>query len=153
MSDRDSFATFFGTAEPTVRRALVSRFGAEVGREATAEAFMVAWRNWDTVSSVSNQPGYVYRTGERWAMRQRAPQPTLAVAEPVEDLYADPQLAAALTQLSPRQQQAVVLVQAFGMTHQEAADLLGCARSSIQNHVERGLRRLRKSLEDEHAAR
>jgi len=153
MSDRESFAAFFAEAEPTVRRALISRFGAEVGREATAEAFTVAWRNWDTVSSASNQRGYVYRTGERWAMRQRTPTPTLAADEPAEDHYADPQLAAALAQLSPRQQQAVVLVQGFGMTHQEAADLLGCARSSIQNHLERGLRRLRKSLKDDHAAR
>lgn len=153
MSDRESFAEFFGTSEATIRRALISRFGPELGREATAEAFTVAWRNWKNISTVSNPSGYVYRTGERWAMRQRAPRATIATAESVEDTYADPQLAAALARLSPRQQQAVVLVQAFGMTHQEAADLLGCARSSIQNHVERGLRRLRESLEADHATR
>lgn len=153
MTDRETFSEFFGASEPTVRRALVSRFGPELGAEATAEAFTIAWRNWDTVTAVSNQAGYVYRSGERWARRQRRPHTTAAAAHPVEDTYADPQLAAALAKLSPRQQQAVVLVQAFGMTHQEAADLLGCARSSIQNHVERGLRRLRKSLEVEHATR
>ena len=64
-----------------------------------------------------------------------------------EDRYADHELAHALSQLSPRQRQAVVLVAGFGMTHREAAELLGCARSSIQNHVERAMSRLRKDLE------
>jgi DNA-directed RNA polymerase specialized sigma24 family protein len=40
----------------------------------------------------------------------------------------------------------VVLVHAYGMSHSEAADLLGLKRSSIQNHLERGLEKLRTDL-------
>jgi DNA-directed RNA polymerase specialized sigma24 family protein len=40
----------------------------------------------------------------------------------------------------------VVLVEAFEYTHQEAADLLGIGRSSVQTHLERGLERLRLAL-------
>jgi DNA-directed RNA polymerase specialized sigma24 family protein len=42
------------------------------------------------------------------------------------------------------------LVHGFEYTHQEVADLLGISRSSVQNHVERGLARLRTELEVPH---
>jgi DNA-directed RNA polymerase specialized sigma24 family protein len=41
----------------------------------------------------------------------------------------------------------VVLVHGYSYTHAEVADLLGLSRSSIQNHVERGLAKLRTHFE------
>ena len=148
----DAFEHFFDESEPFVRRALVSRFGAELGRDATAEGFAAAWRSWDRVSTMENRSGYVYRVGERWAVRQEKKSRPPAVEAAVEvkvmvDRYGDPELAAALDALSPKQRQAVVLVWSFGYSHREAAELLGCARSSLQNHVERGLKNLRQNLE------
>ena len=148
MSDAAAFERFFAEAKPLVRRAVVSRFGPSIGRDATAEAFTVAWHSWQRVSKTGNPAGYVYRIAERMAMRQlerTEPQPVDDLA--VEDKYSDHELVAALDELSPRQRQAVVLVEGMGMTHREAAEFLGCARSSLQNHVERGLARLRKTLE------
>lgn len=150
-----AFERFFRSSEPSVRRALVARFGGEVGREAVAEGFAVAWRMWESVSVMDNAAGYVYRTSERWAIRQvsRSDAPSVVIRsggdryEDVEDRYEDVELAEALRELSPRQRQAVVLVSGFGMTHREAADLLGCSKSSIQSHVERALERLRSGLE------
>lgn len=153
MSNRAAFAKFFEATEPLVRRALVSRFGPELGRDATAEGFTVAWRSWDRVCSMDNAPGYVYRTAERWASRHRPPIIGVQDEPATEDRYEDLELSAALESLSPRQRQAVVLVEGFGLSHREAAELLGCKRTSLQNHVERGMSRLRKSLEADNATR
>lgn len=148
MTSADAFELFFGEAEPLIRRALVSRFGAELGRDSTAEGFAVAWRSWDRVQTMENRTGYVYRTSERWAVRQTTREkPTVVEPEVSIDRYPDHELAMALAELSPKQRQAVVLVQGYGLSHREAAELLGCARSSLQNHVERGMKRLRQHLE------
>jgi RNA polymerase sigma factor (sigma-70 family) len=58
----------------------------------------------------------------------------------------EPRLSDALLSLSKRQREVVVLVEAFEYTHQEAADLLGIGRSSIQTHLDRGLAKLRVGL-------
>ncbi len=63
----------------------------------------------------------------------------------------DPRLPAALAGLSARQRAAVLLVHAHGWTQTEAADALGCGVSSLRNHLERGMRRLRVSLGDDDA--
>jgi Sigma-70, region 4 len=42
---------------------------------------------------------------------------------------------------------AVVLVHGYGWTPREVAELTGIAPTSVQNHVERGLARLRAALE------
>lgn len=148
MGSAGDFEAFFAESEPLIRRAVVARFGAEVGRDAAAEAFAQAWRSWERIAAVQNPAGYVYRIAERAAMRE-IDRKVVSLSEPeaVRDKYGDPELAAALEQLSPHQRQAVVLVKGLGMTYREAADLIGCARSSLQNHVERGLARLRESLE------
>jgi RNA polymerase sigma-70 factor (ECF subfamily) len=72
------------------------------------------------------------------------------VFEPISEQtlpWVEPGLPNALNKLSARQRQVVVLIHGFEYTHQEVADLLGISRSSIQNHVERGLARLRSELE------
>lgn len=143
------FESFFSEAEPSVRRALVAKFGAELGREAAAEAFVSAWKSWDKVRPVESRAGYVYRIGERWAARQLGRPDVTTKLAPVEmiDRYPDIELARALETLSVRQRQAVALVGGLGMSHSEAAEFMGCAKSSVQNHVERGLTRLRAQLE------
>ena len=148
MGSAVGFERFFAEAEPLIRRAVVARFGAELGRDAAAESFAVCWRSWDRVSRMENPAGYAYRIAERWALRQIGPEaPGIIEPQLVEDSYHDHELARALADLSPRQREAVVLVEGLGMTHREAAELLGCARSTLQNHVERGLARLRQNLE------
>ena len=148
MADAVTFERFFEENEPAIRRAVAARFGADTGRDSAAEGFAVAWRRWDRVAGMDNPAGYVYRIAERWALRQiKHTGPTAPEAEGVEDKYRDHELAAALETLSPRQREAVVLVEGLGMTYREAAELVGCGRSSLQNHVERGLSRLRTTLE------
>jgi RNA polymerase sigma factor (sigma-70 family) len=58
----------------------------------------------------------------------------------------EPQLPAALRSLPDRQRLVVVLVHGFGWHASEVAELIGVKPTTVQNHLERGLRRLRKSL-------
>ena len=151
MTDRvestQTFAVFHASAEPRLRRALIARYGGEVGREATAEALAYAWEHWDRLQTMANPLGYLYRVGQS---RSRRLWPRRAVFDTDDGAalpWIEPGLPAALNRLSARQRQVVVLIHGFDHTHQEVADLLGISRSSVQNHVERGLAKLRSELE------
>lgn len=141
------FETFFGEAEPRLRAALVAKFGSDRGRDAAAEALGYGWRNWDRIGVMENPTGYLYRVGERWAKRQSSNRPFQMVPrERVSMPDVEPGLERAMAKLSHRQRQAVVLTAGFGLTHEETGTLLGLARSSVQNHVERGMAKLRNEL-------
>lgn len=146
-TDTSTFATFFAEAEPKLRPALIARYGGELGRDATAEALAYGWQHWDRVAEMDNPVGYLYRVGERWGRRQR-PKQAIGTADAAAgpELEFEPGLAPALAALSVRQRQVVVLTTGYGLTHAETADLLGIRRSSVQNHAERGLKRLRDHL-------
>ena len=60
----------------------------------------------------------------------------------------EPQLPGALAALSERQRVAVILVHGLGWKLREVGELLGVTTSTVQNHVERGVARLRRSLEE-----
>ena len=142
-----TFAEFHARAEPRLRRALIARYGGEVGREATAEALAYAWENWDRIRVMSNATGYLYRVGQSRSRRLWPRRAVFATGGEFSLPWVEPGLPGALNKLSVRQRQTVVLVHGFCYTHQEVADLLGISRTSVQNHVERGLAKLRSELE------
>jgi hypothetical protein len=95
-----SFVGFVDDCEPRLRRALVSRYGLEDGREATAHALAWAWEHWLEVQEMTNPVGYLYRVGcSRFRARRRP------VFEQRLDSIPDvePGLGPALDQLSERQ--------------------------------------------------
>lgn len=143
-----TFAEFHAAAEPRLRRALIARYGGEIGREAAAEALAYAWENWGRVQGMGNPLGYLYRVGQSRS-RRLWPKRAVFTTTPGQPgpPWIEPGLPAALNKLSARQRQVVVLVHGFEYTHQEVAELLGISRSSVQNHVERGLAKLRSDLE------
>jgi DNA-directed RNA polymerase specialized sigma24 family protein len=65
-----------------------------------------------------------------------------------EDRRVDLDLVAALGALRSDQRIAVTLVHAYGWSYAEVADLLRISVAATTNHVHRGLRKLRKVLED-----
>lgn len=141
------FEEFFAESERPVRFALSARFGFDVGREATAEAFAYAWENWQRVSVMENPAGYVYRVGQRAAWRMTKRLNPVEFTRPQSDPpLVEPRLSSALSDLSGRQRTAVVLVHGLGWTQQETADLLGLSASTVQKHVERGVEKLRRVL-------
>ena len=142
------FDAFFQVAEPKLRAALVSAFGAEVGRDATAVALQHAWEHRDSVLGMENPVGFLYSVGRRWAAREgRKARRRFQVDRPVEGSASfEPGLHDAIARLPLRQRQVVVLAVGYRLSHAETAEVLGISRSSVQNHVERGLRRLRAEL-------
>jgi DNA-directed RNA polymerase specialized sigma24 family protein len=146
-----AFERFVAETEPKLRRALVALHGSEVGRDATAEALAFAWEHWDKLATMENPIGYLYRVGQSRVRRRRSPVVFLPPA--AEEREFEPKLPAALRSLSAKQRVAVVLVHGFGWRVTEVATLLGVQPTTVQNHLARGLRRLRKSLGvDEHAS-
>ncbi len=151
------FEAFVREAEPRLSRALAAAYGFEHGRDATAEALAYAWENWDRLKHVTNLHGYLFRVGQTRSrrIRQSAPRgvPVHRPARPPQFEVADhadrdfePGLPAALAGLTQRQRIAVVLVHGYGYTLREVADLTGVRSTTVQNHLDRGLARLRASL-------
>ena len=138
------FSAFFALAEPRLRRAFVAAYGGERGREAAAEALAWAWEHWSEVEAMDNPIGYLYRVGRS---RTRGRRYRVVFARPeASDPWIEPQLAVALASLTERQRIAVSLVHGYGWTLREVADVCGLQITSVQNHLERGLMRLRSLL-------
>jgi DNA-directed RNA polymerase specialized sigma24 family protein len=150
ISTAPSFEEFIADARLKLRRALVARYGVQLGVEACAEATAWAWANRDRLLAMGNPVGYLYRVGQTAVRSEtrfhRAPLFPSAVVDH-ELPIPDPGLQEALGQLTPDQRAAVMLVHAHGYRYAEAAELLDIPVSTLKNHLHRGSRRLRKILE------
>lgn len=146
------FDAFFVVAEPRLRRALIARYGIDSGREATIDALTYAWRHWERVAVMENPVGYLYRVGTSSARVQLAPMTFELVGDVaserglVEPLV-EPGLEAGLDTLSEAQRVAVVLRHSFEWTYAEIAELLEVSVSSVRNHLDRAMTKLRAALE------
>jgi DNA-directed RNA polymerase specialized sigma24 family protein len=145
--DPAGFEAFVLATEPPLRRALVAAYGYEDGREAAAEALAYAWEHWAQVRQMPNAAGYLFRVGRSNAARgRRWRRPAPLLTPPEGEHSFEPGLPAALASLPERQRVAVVLVHGFGYTLREVAGLTGVKITTVQNHLERGLCRLRDRL-------
>ena len=138
------FEAFVRIAEPRLSRALAAAYGFEDGRDATAEALAYAFEHWDRLQHIKNLPGYLFRVGQTRGRRRR--QPVLFAVPDESDHAFEPGLPAALAGLSQRQRVAVVLVHGYGYTLREVGELTGIRPTTVQNHLNRGLTRLRSTL-------
>jgi RNA polymerase sigma-70 factor (ECF subfamily) len=145
----DSFTRFVSEVQPHLMHALAARYGSDLGREATAEALAYGWEHWDRIRGMENPAGYLYRVGKHSGARLKRPRrwanPGLPRV-PGRLPWVEPGLPRALGKLSVRQRQAVVLVNAFGYSHSEVAELLEVSKATVQTHADRGLARLRAQL-------
>jgi DNA-directed RNA polymerase specialized sigma24 family protein len=144
-SELDEFESFVHLVEPSLRRALVAAYGFDRGRDATAEALGWAWEHWSRAKDLDNKVAYLFRVGQSKSRDRRTPV-TFARSES-SDHWFDPGLAPALSSLTEHQRIAVVLVNGFDWKLREVAELLGVGVSTIQSHLERGMRSLRNALE------
>ncbi|MDQ1520409.1 MAG: hypothetical protein QOI55_1482 [Actinomycetota bacterium] len=147
----EAFEAFVGEAEPALRRAFVAAYGADAGRETTAEALAWAWEHWERLRNMANPIGYLYRVGQSRRRRSRRPRrprsPLFPPVDTTDEIWVEPALPAALASLSEHQRVVTVLVHGFGWTLRDTAELLGIKVTSAQNHLERGLQKLRTYLE------
>ena len=143
--DDEGFAAFFAEAEPRLRRALIAAYGPDRGRDAAAEALAYAWQHWERVHMMDNPIGYLYRVGQSRTRPRKAPVAFSAPGGP-EAPWIEPELPGALAALSERERLAVVLVEGFGWTQREVAELVEVSPSSVQSYLGRGLEKLRTAL-------
>jgi DNA-directed RNA polymerase specialized sigma24 family protein len=142
----DGFEAFVGEVRPRLARALLATFGLERGGEALAESMAYAWEHFDDLELMDNPGGYLYRVGASRSRRRRRDAVDFPEPQSLGLPSVEPKLASGLRRLSERQRVCVVLVHGFGWTHRETAEFLGLSRSSVQNHVERGLESLRQTI-------
>ena len=144
--DQAAFERFVAEAGPRLGRALAALYGFEDGRDATAEALAYAWENWPRLQHIANLPGYLFRVGQTRGRRRRQPAAALFEAGECGEYSFEPGLPGALAALTQRQRLAVVLVHGYGYTLREVAELTGLRPTTVQNHLSRGLSRLRSLL-------
>jgi len=144
-----SFDAFFRRIEPRLREALVATYGPADGREAAVEALSWAWEHLDRFDDIQHPVRYLYRVGQT-AVRRFSPRPVPLEVSPASG-HLEPgisaPLASALGRLSAQQRTAVLLVHAFGWSQADVAELFGIAPSTVHEHLNRGLARLREDME------
>jgi DNA-directed RNA polymerase specialized sigma24 family protein len=141
--DQAVFERFVEEAGPRLGRALAALYGFEDGRDATAEALAYAGENWPRLQHIANLPGYLFRVGQTLSRRRRQPVAELFDIGECGDYRFEPGLPRALAALTQRQRLAVVLIHGYGYTLREVAELTGIRTTTVQNHLGRGLARLR----------
>ncbi len=155
LAKESTFTDFVRSAEPRLSVALTAAYGPETGHEATAEALSHAWTHWDKVRVMTNPIGYLYRVGQskagrflRWTRKASCPaiDGLEHAASAAHEPWIEPGLPKALAKLSQQQRLAVVLVCGFDWTQAEVAELVGVSRTTIEQHLQRGLSRLRREL-------
>jgi len=144
---KEAFSRFVESTEPRLLRALIASAGPDVGRDATADALLYAWKHWERIRKMDNPAGYLYRVG-RSRVRTYHKRSVLFPAETSNpDHWIEPGLGEALEHLTERQRTAILLIEGYDWTYQEVADVMGLSRSSVQRHADRGMAKLRKALE------
>jgi len=143
----DSFTRFVKEVETRLQRALVARYGLDLGQESAAEAMAYAWEHWDRIQTMANPAGYLYRVATSRSRRIRRPLPMLPQVGASSPVWVEPHLPKALKRLSGNQRTAVLLVHSFEYTHSEAADVMGIAAGTLRKHLSRGMSKLRSDLE------
>jgi DNA-directed RNA polymerase specialized sigma24 family protein len=95
---------------------------------------------------MANPAGYLYRVGVSSVrpLKEMAPLTETAVWE---DPLVEPGLTGGLASLTEMQRVSVVLHHSFDWTHQEIAEFLDMSVSSVRNHIDRAMRKLRAALQ------
>lgn len=143
------FEAFVESEGCRLRRALVARFGVDLGNDIANDVMAYAWSHWARVSAMENRIGYLYRVGQSAARRYQRWRRRVAVYAPSDDPSADAfddGLVAALAKVDQRQRVAVLLVHGYGYSYREVADVLDQSVAAVTNHVHRGLNALRREL-------
>lgn len=123
--------------------------------EALQEALVAAWRSWEALREPAARAAWLTRICVRRCIRRRAlllrraghetPADELgqaAARDPEERLWGG-----AFATLSRRQRAVISLHYYHGYALDECATLLGCRPGSVRQHLARGLRRLRETVD------
>jgi RNA polymerase sigma-70 factor (ECF subfamily) len=149
--DVDAFATLVHFYQGPVWRYLQRLVGdASVAEDLTQEVFVRVFQRLDTFAGRARFSTWVFgiaRNAGIDALRRRDRRPRV-VADVPADLAGDTgparrvELGAALEELSVVQRDALLLVEVFGLSYREVADMTGTAEGTIKSRVHGARRRL-----------
>ena len=153
-----SFEDFFELHHPPLFRALwlITRNRTEA-EDVMQDAFLRLLERWDSVRSLADPEGYLYRTAMN-VLRSHRRRALVAIRRAVGHLPADDQLALvdsrdavvrALGILTPRQRAAIVLTELLGLTSVEAAEALRVKPPTVRVLAARGRQVLKDHLKEE----
>ena len=150
-----SFEEFYRAHRDRLARALALTLrDAELGAEATDEAFARACQRWPDVCAYRNPEGWVYRVALNWARswlrrkrREKDKEPLVAVDETSTDAAMDVDLERAIGELSRDHRDVVVGRYFMGWSVSETADALGIAPGTVKSRLSRALDQLHAALE------
>lgn len=143
------FDAFVADVQGRVRRALTPVAGPDAARQATIDALVHVWTDWERVRVMDNPAGYLYTVARSRIRSERSIGDQLPedLAGPDAEPVVEPRLIPLLAALPERQRVAVYLIHGCRWPTPEVADLLGISVSTVRNHAERGLAKLRRDLE------
>lgn len=151
---RPSFEEFFlAHREPLYRSLCLITRNSHLAEELMQDAFVRVYERWESVGTMENPAGYLYRTAMN-AFRQMRRRAAIASRHVLGRIPDDDQIGLiedrdrtirALRTLSPRQRAVVVLVDMLEFRPGEAAGMLGLRSSTVRVH----LTRARAALEAE----
>jgi RNA polymerase sigma-70 factor (sigma-E family) len=143
-----------------LRTAVLLTGERSLGEDLVQTALARAYGKWSRVSHADVPAAYVRRlmvnSHLSWRRRLTSGEQVLASvpdrggAHDQDRIAATEDLRRALLQLSPRMRTAVVLRYFEDLSQAETARLMGCAVSTVNNHVTRGLAVLRELLGPQH---
>lgn len=143
----DGFVEFVQTNERRLRHALTAALGLEAGREAAAEALAYGWEHWERVGVMANPVGYLYTVGRSKGRKLLSwSRPVFPAIPEDRTPWFEPGLPAALAALPEKERAVLLLLYGYGWHMTEVAETLGVAKSTVQTHAERGMRKLRHKL-------
>jgi RNA polymerase sigma factor (sigma-70 family) len=158
-SDRDRITELFELHSTAVRHYAVRRVSPGVDPDdVVAEVFSVAWRRLRQVPAGPEALPYLFAVArrvvanaERSARRRHRLAQAVEAAVPPGDDGPDEraeQVRLALGQLRERDREALTLVVRDGLSHAEAAQVLGCSTGALSTRLTRARAQLRGLLTD-----
>jgi RNA polymerase sigma-70 factor (ECF subfamily) len=157
-ADREQrFEAFFRRHYGAAMAYALRRAPEEIAHEAVADAFLVAWRRFDSVRS-PDLPwllGVTRRTlanqlrGERRRLRLRVRVADSGTFAPAGDpTLHDQTVISALRRLPEHEREALLLIAWEGLNPREAACVAGCTAVAFRVRLHRARRQLRRELGD-----
>ena len=152
--DRRAFAELVQRHQASVRGLLrrLTAGDAALSDDLAQQVFLTAWRKLATWRGGSRLSTWLYRIAwNAWASQaRRAPPvepPPPEPARPTDDAVLDHRdLTRALAHLRPEERTALAVTYGQELTHQEAAELLGCPLGTLKTNLLRGKEKLRLLL-------
>lgn len=160
--DRDAFRTFFERHHQRLYGYVRSRgVDPDAAEDIVQNAFVYVWTHRDDIDPDRSLRSYLFRIGYTRALNHfrdtaNLDRDTDLDARPAEGASPESEMRyrqlqddvhAAIQTLPERRRAAFELCFLEGLTYREAADALGVARKTIENHVSRALKDIREVLE------